>query len=97
MGDPRPFLALARGFAVAGALGSGFAVAVALGVLGGLALDRAIGWELPVAAVGLGLLGGAGGFVAVLRTLRAMEQRRAGKRPGGGPRGNSPTGVSDRR
>ncbi len=83
MGPTRSLQAMARGFAVASALGSGFAVAVVAGVLGGLALDRALGFRPIVFTVALGLLGGVAGGVAVIRTLQALERSERRRDSGG--------------
>lgn len=86
MAELRPFLALARGFAVASALGTGFAAAVVLGVLAGRAIDLALGWRPIAFTVALGLFGGVAGGAVVIRTLRSMERASAGRdsaRPGG--------------
>ncbi|MBL8840253.1 MAG: AtpZ/AtpI family protein [Planctomycetes bacterium] len=79
MAEPRPFLALARGFAVASALGTGFAAAVVIGVLAGRAIDRALGWRPIAFTVALGLFGGVAGGAVVIQTLRSMERGSSGK------------------
>lgn len=74
MAESRPFLALARGFAVASALGSGFAVAVVIGVLAGRAIDRSLGWRPIAFTVALGFVGGLAGGWTVIRSLRSLER-----------------------
>jgi F0F1-type ATP synthase assembly protein I len=74
MGERRQFRTLAQGFAVASGLGTTFAIAVAAGVLGGKAIDEALGWRPIAFTLGLGLLGGAAGTLAIVRTLQAFER-----------------------
>lgn len=89
MAEPQPFLALARGFAVASALGTGFAAAVVIGVLAGRAIDRALGWRPIAFTVALGLFGGVAGGAVVIRTLRSLERgtQERGSMGRGGDRG----------
>ncbi len=76
MGERRAFRSLAQGFALATGLGTGFAAAVALGVLGGMAIDRALGWRPLAFTVGLGVVGGAAALRMVLTTLVRLERGR---------------------
>ena len=74
MPERKPFRSLARGFAVAGALGTGFAAAVAAGLWAGWKLDTAFGWPPLGFTVALGLGGGAAGFTFLVRTLRGLDR-----------------------
>ena len=74
MGERRQFRTLAQGFAVASGLGTTFALLVAAGVLGGKAIDESLGWRPIAFTLGLGLLGGAAGTMAIVRTLQAFER-----------------------
>jgi F0F1-type ATP synthase assembly protein I len=84
MAEKSPFRKLARGFAVASALGTGLAAAAGLGVYLGYRLDEALG-SRPICMIVLGLLGGGAGLAFVLRSLAALERGERGSNGEGRP------------